>query len=52
MKIKLHRLKARSVLKDYQDNAGEGVVAYGGKLDIHPRYSVNSSMTPSKLIHE
>lgn len=38
MKIDLHRLTVREVLKDFADNAEEGVVAYGGKLDIRPKY--------------
>lgn len=38
MEIELHRLTIREVLEGYEDNAEEGVVAYGGKLDIRPRY--------------
>jgi uncharacterized protein with ParB-like and HNH nuclease domain len=38
MRIDLHRLSVRDVLKDFADNAEEGVVAYGGKLDIRPKY--------------
>lgn len=38
MKIKLHRIQVRKVIVDYKDSAEEGVVAYGGKLDIRPRY--------------
>jgi hypothetical protein len=38
MKIELHRIKVRDVVKDYADNHEEGVVAYGGKLDVRPKY--------------
>src|ERR1035437_4915030 len=38
MKIDLNRIKIRKVIKDYKDSAEEGVFAYGGKLDIRPKY--------------
>lgn len=38
MKIELHRLPIRKVIVGYKDSAEEGVVAYGGKLDIRPKY--------------
>lgn len=38
MKIELHRIKIKDVLKDYKDLQEEGVTAYGGKLDIRPKY--------------
>lgn len=38
MKIKLHKIKVREVVKGYKDSAEEGVVAYSGKLDIRPKY--------------
>jgi len=38
MKIELKRLKIREVLAEYKDNAEEGVTAYGGELDIRPKY--------------
>ncbi len=38
MKIELHKLTIRDVIKGYQDSAEEGVVAYEGKLDIRPKY--------------
>lgn len=38
MKIDLHKILVRDVIKDYKDSAEEGVVAYGGKLDIRPKY--------------
>lgn len=38
MKIELHRISVKKVIVDYKDSAEEGVVAYGGKLDIRPKY--------------
>ena len=38
MKIELHRIPIRKVIVGYKDSAEEGVVAYGGKLDIRPKY--------------
>ncbi len=38
MKIDMHRISVREVLKDFKDNAEEGVSAYDGRLDIRPKY--------------
>lgn len=38
MEIKLHRIPIREVVDGYEDNAEEGVVAYGGRLDVRPKY--------------
>jgi len=38
MKIELHKILIRDVITGYKDSAEEGVVAYGGKLDIRPKY--------------
>lgn len=38
MKIELHKIKVREVVEGYKDNAEEGVVGFGGKLDIRPKY--------------
>lgn len=38
MKIDLHKLTVREVIDGYQDSNEEGVTAYGGKLDIRPKY--------------
>lgn len=38
MKIELHELTVRDVAKGYVDSAEEGVVGYGGQLDIRPKY--------------
>lgn len=38
MKIDLHKIPIREVINGYKDSAEEGVVAYGGRLDIRPKY--------------
>ena len=38
MKIELYRIPVRKMIVGYKDSAEEGVVAYGGKLDIRPKY--------------
>lgn len=38
MKIELHEITVRELADDYEDNAEQGVVGYGGKLDIRPPY--------------
>ena len=38
MKIELHKIPIKEVARDYKDSAEEGVTAYGGKLDIRPKY--------------
>jgi len=38
MKIELHKIPVREVVNGFKDNAIEGVVAYGGKLDVRPKY--------------
>ena len=38
MKIDLQKIKIRKVVAGYKDSREEGVVAYGGKLDIRPKY--------------
>jgi len=38
MKIELNQIPVRKVIEGYVDSAEEGVVAYGGKLDIRPKY--------------
>lgn len=38
MKIELQKIRIRSVVEDFKDSAEEGVVAYGGKLDVRPKY--------------
>jgi len=38
MKIKLKEITVRELANGYEDNAEEGVVGFGGKLDIRPPY--------------
>ncbi len=38
MKIELKEISIRELVKDYEDNAENGVVGFGGKLDIRPPY--------------
>ena len=38
MKIELHEITVNEVAENYVDNAEEGVVGYGGKLNIRPKY--------------
>lgn len=38
MKIELKEITIRELAKGYKDNAEEGVIGYGGKLDIRPPY--------------
>ena len=38
MKIELKQITVSELSNGYQDNAEEGVVGYGGKLDIRPPY--------------
>jgi uncharacterized protein with ParB-like and HNH nuclease domain len=38
MKIELHEITVRDLVKDYDDKQEEGVYGYGGKLNIRPKY--------------
>lgn len=38
MKIELHEIPVRELFEGYRDSAEEGVVGYGGRLDIRPKY--------------
>jgi hypothetical protein len=38
MKIDLHKIPIRELVKDYINSEEEGVQGYGGKLDIRPKY--------------
>lgn len=38
MKIELKEIKVRDLTKGYEDNQEDGVIGYGGKLDIRPPY--------------
>lgn len=47
MNIQLVHIKVRDLFNGYHDNGDNGVVAYGGKLDVRPPTSANSSTNPS-----
>jgi hypothetical protein len=38
MEIKLNEIKVRDLFEDYVNNDEEGVVGYGGRLNIRPKY--------------
>lgn len=38
MQIELHKITVRDLTQGYEDNAENGVRAYGGKLDVRPPY--------------
>ena len=38
MKIELHEIPIRAVVEGYVNNDEEGVLGYGGKLNIRPKY--------------
>ena len=38
MKIELHQITVRDLTAGYRDNAENGVVGFGGKLDIRPLF--------------
>ena len=38
MDIKLHEITIRDLFEGYRDSQEEGVVAYGGRLDVRPKY--------------
>lgn len=38
MNIELHKVKISELFEGYKDSQEEGVVAYGGKLDVRPKY--------------
>ena len=38
MKIELHEIAIREITGGFVDNAEEGIVGYGGKLNIRPKY--------------
>lgn len=38
MKIELHEIKIRDIVNGYEDSRENGVVGYGGKLNIRPAF--------------
>ena len=50
MKIELHEIPVRDVVAGYVDSAENGVVGYGGKLNIRPAFSVNLSTKTNSVM--
>ena len=38
MKIEMHTITVRELVEGYMNSEDEGVVAFGGKLDVRPKY--------------
>ncbi len=38
MKIELHKITVHELVNGYVNSEDEGVVAYGGRLDVRPKY--------------
>ena len=49
MKIELREITIKNLSNGYQDNAEQGVVGYGGKLDIRPISANSSTRTSSAM---
>ena len=41
MEIKPHTIKVKDLFEGYKDSGIDGIVAYGGKLDVRPKYQRN-----------
>jgi len=48
MKIELHRIPVRKLVENYQDDGEGGVIGYGGRLDIRPKYNGNLSTSQAR----
>ena len=48
MNIELHEIAVRDLVAGYEDNGDEGVVGYGGKLDIRPKYQREFIYSPEQ----
>lgn len=48
MEIKLHEITVRELFDGYENNDEDGVVGYGGKLDIRPPYQREFIYKPDK----
>ena len=49
MKIELHEIPVRDVVAGYVDSAENGVVGYGGKLNIRPAFQRTKTNSVMKL---
>lgn len=50
MKIELHQIPIKEVIEGYQNSDEEGVVGYGGKLNIRPKYQREFIYKPEQQI--
>jgi hypothetical protein len=50
MKIELQRVKIREIVDGYKNSEEEGVVGYGGKLNIRPKYQREFIYKPEQQI--
>ncbi|MDD4027118.1 MAG: DUF262 domain-containing protein [Candidatus Shapirobacteria bacterium] len=50
MKIELNQIPIREVVTGYKDSDEEGVIGYGGKLDIRPKYQREFIYKPEQQI--
>ena len=48
MEIELHSIKISELVSGFQDNEEEGVVGYGGKLNIRPKYQREFVYSPAQ----
>ena len=48
MIISLHEITIRDLFDGYLDSQEEGVVAYGGRLDVRPKYQRECVYTGKK----
>ena len=51
MKIELHEIQIRDIVNGYLDSQENGVVGYGGKLNIHPAFQREFVYTKQKKHH-
>ena len=50
MNIELHKIAVRDLVSGYVNSEDEGVVAYGGKLDVRPRYQREFIYKPEQQV--
>ena len=48
MKIELHKITVRELVAGYVNSEDEGVVAYGGRLDVRPKYQREFIYSPEQ----
>ena len=48
MKIELHKITGHELVDGYVNSEDEGVVAYGGRLDVRPKYQCEFIYKPAQ----